>query len=57
VETYNIPEARPEKALNRCILEFLDYDEENGDETLLIVYYAGHARRIYDSNEPPIWFA
>ena len=57
VETYDIPNARPQRALNQRIQEFLKYDEMNGNETLLIVYYAGHARRVYDSNEPPIWFA
>jgi hypothetical protein len=57
VETYDIPNTMPQRALNQRVQEFLKYDEKNGDETLLIVYYAGHARRVHDSNEPPIWFA
>jgi len=57
VETYDIPNTRPQRTLNQRIQEFLQYDEENGNETLLIVYYGGHARRVHDSNEPPIWFA
>lgn len=57
VETYDIPNIKPEKALSRQMLEFLDHDEENGEETLLVVYYGGHARRVPDSNEPPIWYA
>lgn len=57
VETYEIPQAKPEKQLNRRILDFLNHEEESENECLLIVYYAGHAKRIYDSNEPPIWFA
>jgi Caspase domain len=57
VETYDIPSVMPQRTLNRRIQEFLKYDERNGDETLLIVYYAGHASRVPDSNEPPLWFA
>jgi hypothetical protein len=57
VETYDISSVMPQRTLNQRIQEFLKYDEKNGDETLLIVYYAGHARRVPDSNEPPLWFA
>jgi hypothetical protein len=57
VEAYDIPNAMSHRTLNQRIQEFLKYDEKNGDQTLLIVYYAGHARKVHDSNEPPIWFA
>jgi hypothetical protein len=45
---------KPDKALKRRMLEFLD---EDGEETLLILYYGGHAKKSVQSNEAPIWFA
>jgi hypothetical protein len=54
VEDYRIPSVKPDKALTRRILDFLDLD---GKDTLLIVYYGGHARKAMHSNEAPIWFA
>lgn len=54
VEVYQIPSVKPDKALKRRMLEFLDEDRE---ETLLILYYAGHARKSLQSNEAPMWVA
>ena len=54
VEVYQIPSVKPDKALKRRILEFLDGD---GEETLLILYYAGHAKKSLQLNEAPIWLA
>jgi hypothetical protein len=54
VESYQIPSLKPDKALKRRVLEFLDFD---GKDTLLVVYYGGHARRGLHSNDSPIWFA
>jgi hypothetical protein len=54
VRTYSIPREKPDEALKRRVLDFLEHD---GPETLLIVYYAGHAISSLQSNEAPIWSA
>jgi hypothetical protein len=54
VKLYRIPSVKPDKALKRRMLEFLDSDRE---DTLLILYYAGHAKKSPQSNEAPIWLA
>jgi hypothetical protein len=54
VQTYSIPSEKPDKAIKRRILDFLEHD---GLETLLILYYAGHAISSVQVNEAPIWFA
>jgi hypothetical protein len=54
VHTYSIPSEKPDKALKRRVLDFLDQD---GPETLFILYYAGHARLSLQANEGPIWSA
>jgi hypothetical protein len=54
VQSYMIPNEKPDKALKRRVFDFLDYD---GEEVLLILYYAGHAKTSLQSNEAPIWFA
>lgn len=51
VETYHIPDDKPDRALKGRILEFLVSDN---DDTPLVFYYAGHARRA--QNEGPLWF-
>jgi len=51
VETYQIPDEKPDRALKGRILEFLINDQ---DSSLLIFYYAGHAKR--GQNEGPLWF-
>lgn len=54
VETYDIPSHRPNNALSRRVLDFLENDRE---ETLFILYYAGHGKTNPQSNEGPVWFA
>ena len=54
VTIYEIPSEKPDKALKRRIFDFLDHD---GAETLLILYYAGHAKTSFQVNEAPVWFA
>lgn len=54
VQTYSIPSEKPDKALKRRVLDFL---EDDGPETLLILYYAGHATSSLQTNEAPIWSA
>ncbi|KAG0645504.1 hypothetical protein D0Z07_8738 [Hyphodiscus hymeniophilus] len=54
VEEHKIPSEKPDKNVKRKVLEFLNKD---GDDTLLVVYYAGHARSGEQSNEGSIWFA
>ena len=54
VQSYKIPNEKPDKALKRRVFDFLDYD---GEEVLLILYYAGHAKTSLQSNEAPMWFA
>jgi hypothetical protein len=51
MKTYQIPDEKPDRALKGRILEFLANDQ---DDSLLIFYYAGHARR--GQNEGPLWF-
>jgi hypothetical protein len=51
VQGYRIPSAKPDRALYRRVLEFLDLD---GEGTLLIFYYAGHAVRR-PPNESLLW--
>ncbi len=53
VESYKIPDERPDTSLKRRILQFLEND---GKDTLLIVYYAGHAKKN-QSNTAPTWYA
>lgn len=54
VQDYKIPSVKPDKALKKRIFDFLDHDE---NDTLLIVYYAGHARCALQSNEASLWCA
>ncbi|TVY67519.1 hypothetical protein LSUE1_G007091 [Lachnellula suecica] len=54
VHSYEISSIKPDKALKRRVLDFLDLD---GKDTILIVYYGGHARRGLHSNDSPTWFA
>ncbi len=54
VQSFQIPDERPDTSLKRQILQFLEND---GKDTLLIVYYAGHAKRSVQLNSPPIWHA
>jgi hypothetical protein len=54
VQDYKIPSIKPDKALKKRIFDFLDEDDK---DTLLIVYYAGHARGALQSNEASLWFA
>ncbi|KAG4439224.1 hypothetical protein IFR05_005315 [Cadophora sp. M221] len=54
VDIFDIPSDKPDKALKRRVFDFLDND---GDETLLILYYAGHATSNIQANEAPIWIA
>jgi hypothetical protein len=54
VQEYQIPSSKPDKALKRRVSDFLDIDAK---ETLLIIYYGGHARRALQSNEASLWFA
>jgi hypothetical protein len=54
VQNFKIPPKTAGKATTSRILSFL---EEDGPETLFIVYYAGHARLSHRSSEPPIWSA
>ncbi|KAH7370074.1 hypothetical protein BKA65DRAFT_487637 [Rhexocercosporidium sp. MPI-PUGE-AT-0058] len=54
VDVFDIPSEKPDKALKRRVFDFLEND---ADETLLILYYAGHARSSIQANEAPIWIA
>jgi hypothetical protein len=54
VEEYKIPSIKPDPALTRRVLMFLDYDDK---ETLLILYYGGHARPALQSNGGSLWVA
>lgn len=54
VQSFKIPRKTAGKATTSRILSFL---EDDGPETLFIVYYAGHARLSHRSSEPPIWSA
>jgi hypothetical protein len=54
VHEYRIPSGKPDMSLKRTMCQFLsEFDEK---ETLLIVYYGGHARRGLQSNEGSLWF-
>lgn len=50
VEEYRIPSDKPIKNVHQRIDRFTDFD---GKDTLLLVYYAGHAMQ---SNEGSLWF-
>ncbi|TVY39388.1 hypothetical protein LSUB1_G004327 [Lachnellula subtilissima] len=54
VESYEIPSRKPDAALKRRVLEFLDDDAE---DILMIVYYGGHARRGNQTSAGPLWVA
>jgi hypothetical protein len=54
VQEYQIPRKKPGKAAISRVSSFLELDDRG---TLLIVYYAGHARLSRQTNEPPIWAA
>ena len=54
VRLYKIPNLKPDRALKKRVGDFLG-DEDK--DTLLIVYYAGHARGALQSNEASLWFA
>jgi hypothetical protein len=54
VEEYEIPSLKPDRFLKRRISDFLDNDDK---DNLLVVYYGGHARRGWQSNEASLWFA
>jgi hypothetical protein len=54
VQEYKIPSIKPDKTLKKRIFDFLEGDDK---DTLLIVYYAGHARSALQSNEASLWFA
>jgi hypothetical protein len=52
VESWKIPHEKPTTRLQIRLTEFLKHD---GPETLLIVYYAGHAIQDEQRSEPPVW--
>jgi hypothetical protein len=54
VQEFQIPSKTPGKATTSRISDFLENDSPS---SLLIVYYAGHARLSNQINEPPIWAA
>jgi hypothetical protein len=54
VETWKIPHEKPTTRLQQRMAKFLEYD---GSESLLIVYYAGHAIQDEQRSEPPIWIS
>lgn len=54
VRTYEIPSRKPDIAIKGQVLEFLKDDDE---DTLMIVYYGGHARRGDQTSEGPLWLA
>lgn len=43
IETWEIPSYKPYNALDRKLRDFID--DNDGEKTLLIVYYRGHATR------------
>ncbi|KAF5131300.1 hypothetical protein E5D57_007654 [Metarhizium anisopliae] len=59
IETWEIPSHKPYIALDRKLRDFID--DNDGEKTLLIVYYRGHAARdgrslvlkLHDSQESP----
>lgn len=54
VQEFRIPSKTPGKATTSRVSDFLENDSPS---SLLIVYYAGHARLSNQTNEPPIWAA
>lgn len=52
VEEYHIPSLKPDKALKSRVIKFLEVEDK---DTLLIVYYAGHAKGAQQSNEASLW--
>lgn len=52
VESWEIPHEKPATRLQVRLAEFLKHD---GPETLLIVYYAGHAIQDEQRSDPPVW--
>lgn len=54
VQSFKIPRKTAGKATTLRIGSFL---EDDGRDTLFVVYYAGHARLSHRSSEPPIWSA
>jgi len=54
VQEFRIPGKTPQKAATVRLSSFL---EQDGPSSLLIVYYAGHARPSPQSSAPPIWAA
>lgn len=55
VEEHQISNTKPDKDVKRRVMNFLD--DNDGADTVLIIYYGGHARRGEHSNEGSIWFA
>lgn len=54
VQEYKIPSIKPDRALKLRVISFLAGED---NDTLLIVYYAGHARGAFQSNEASLWYA
>jgi len=54
VYRYESPSRKPDAALKRRVLEFLDDDEE---DILMSICYGGHAKRGNHTSEGPFWFA
>jgi hypothetical protein len=57
VQEYQIPSSKPDRALKPRLSEFLNHQDVDGKDNLLILYYGGHARRALQSNEASLWFA
>jgi hypothetical protein len=57
VQEYQIPSLKPDRALKHRVSEFLNHQDIDGKDNLLILYYGGHARRALQSNEASLWFA
>lgn len=54
VESWEIPSEKPTRCIQERMNKFLKYDSL---ESLLIVYYAGHAIQNEQCSEPPIWIS
>jgi hypothetical protein len=54
VHSWKIPTEKPATRLQLRLADFLKHD---GPETLLIVYYAGHAIQDEQRSEPPVWIS
>jgi len=52
-ERWSIPAQKPDRSLKKKITEFID--EYEGPDTLLIVYYGGHAQPNVMPGESPDW--